>query len=610
MTRGDYVKKEHLEKIKGRVDDFKKDTRLYFSKALKIRDKNANIIPFNVNWSQEQLIDIIDKHYREYPDPLTRPTLYIIILKARQEGMSTCTEGIFFKGVTIGLENDTPLNKIAVVISYDEDSAKNINEMSDRFYQYLPKVLRPMKSKNRGKGLEFKNPTYNQAEYERDPGLQSKFIIETAQNSNAGSSFTFNYLHISELAKWPRPDETMTSLLQSIPKNNAIVIVESTAKGMGNYFHRLWLQAERGENDYVPLFLPWHVHKEYTKPFRSSEEESDFILTLDDEENYLIETFNVTLEQLNWRRDTIKNKCNGSVDEFHQEYPATPEEAFLSSGSPVFNQLIINNRKAVLETKYNETPPFLGNLECKYDGNGDPIKETIKFVPNPKGWLKIYKQPEEYTPYVIGGDIAEGGKDWSVGQVIDNTTGGQVATWRAHSDTDIYAKEMYMLGHYYNNALIAIETNFDKHPVKELQRLKYYKQYRRENIDSIHNEEQQKYGFETTRTTRGPIIGELVAIARDEPELINDVTTLEEMLTFVRNKDGRPEAQEGSHDDCVMALAIAHKARSQQSMVKKAEPKKEITGVWAVGELRLQGYKDWEIKKMERSGKIKLIGKL
>jgi hypothetical protein len=309
----------------------------YFKAALKIKDKNAEIIQFDTNDSQDKLLSIIENHYTKHPNPKTRPTLYIIILKARQQGMSTATEGVFFKAITIGMPGDTPYQKTAMVISYDEDSAQTINEMSDRFYQHLPNELKPMKRNSRGKGLILENPTNVQAEFEKNPGLQSKFIIDTANNLYAGSGKTINYVHISELPKWGKPEETMKSLMQSVPDKNAIVVLESTANGAGDYFHQLWNQAENGENDYIPLFLPWFTHKEYTILFQSESDKAAMAVTLDEEEKQLIQLFNVTLEQLNWRRNTIKNKCNSSVDVFHQEYPSTAEEAFLTSGRPRFD---------------------------------------------------------------------------------------------------------------------------------------------------------------------------------------------------------------------------------------------------------------------------------
>ena len=135
---------------------------------------------------------------------------------------------------------------------------------------------------------------------------------------------------------------------------------------------------------------------------------------------------------------------------------------------------------------------------------------------------------------------------------------------------------MYCLGKYYNNALEGIESNFDTFPIKELERIGYKKQYVRMKEDTYTGKTVKAYGFRTDRITRPLILSELQAIVNDNIELINDKDTLEEMLVFVRNEKGRPEAQEGCHDDLVMALAIAYYIRDQQDMKVKVKEDKEI----------------------------------
>jgi phage terminase large subunit len=130
---------------------------------------------------------------------------------------------------------------------------------------------------------------------------------------------------------------------------------------------------------------------------------------------------------------------------------------------------------------------------------------------------------------------------------------------------------MYCLGKYYNNALIAVESNYSTHPIKELERLGYTRQYIREVEDSFTHSIKKAYGFQTTKLTRPLIIAELVGLVREHTELFFDNDTLEEMLTFVRNEKGKPEAQDGKHDDCIMATAIAYHARSQQSYYMEAD---------------------------------------
>jgi phage terminase large subunit len=149
--------------------------------------------------------------------------------------------------------------------------------------------------------------------------------------------------------------------------------------------------------------------------------------------------------------------------------------------------------------------------------------------------------------------------------VIDNTSGKQVAIMHNQQDEDLYTKQTYCLGRYYNDALIGLEVNFSTYPTKELQRLGYHRQYMREEEDSISGRIEKRFGFKTTKLTRPLIISALVEIVREHTNLINDIQTLHEMLTFVRDEKGKPTAKQGAHDDLIMSLAIAHYIRGQQS---------------------------------------------
>lgn len=233
------------------------------------------------------------------------------------------------------------------------------------------------------------------------------------------------------------------------------------------------------------------------------------------------------------------------------------------TGKTVFNAQIVQERIRFL--RENPIPMKRGTFVYQYQ-HEQIADSTIKFIEDEQGPVTIYEMPQKNIPYVNGGDIAEGGHDACVGQFLNNVTGKQAAIYHEQTDTDLYAKQMYCMGRYYNYALNAIESNFDLHPVKELQRLGYYRQFRREVIDEITQQRQERFGFMTTRVTRPVIIAELVEVVRESIELINDIPTLEEMLTFARNELGKPEALAGAHDDRILALAIAYNARSQQSM--------------------------------------------
>ena len=205
---------------------------------------------------------------------------------------------------------------------------------------------------------------------------------------------------------------------------------------------------------------------------------------------------------------------------------------------------------------------------CKgrFDYGYDEIRiSDIRFTEDEDGEILVYEKPKKGHPYVIGCDTAGEGSDWFVAQVIDNSSGRLVAKYRVRTDEDLFAREVFCLGKWYNTALIGIEANFSSHPNKELQRLRYPKLFLRQVEDSITHKFRMSVGFRTDSKTRPVIIAGLVQIMREHPELVDDVETLYEMLTFARNDQGRAEAVDGAHDDCVMALAIAYYIRTQQS---------------------------------------------
>lgn len=226
-----------------------------------------------------------------------------------------------------------------------------------------------------------------------------------------------------------------------------------------------------------------------------------------------------------------------------------------------------NIQKRIFEAP---SPKRTGYFE--FEDNGLCLK-NIRFCDDEAGFIKIYEEPEPKNPYVIGGDTAGEGSDRFTAQVLNNASGMQAAVLMSESmDEDVYARQMFCLGMYYNEALIGIEANFSTYPIRELMRLKYKKQYVREREDSITGGKALSYGFKTTAVTRPVIIAGLVRITRESPELLKDSDTLAEMLTFVRNASGRAEAKAGAHDDLVMALAIAYRIRDQQSREIKDDP--------------------------------------
>lgn len=199
---------------------------------------------------------------------------------------------------------------------------------------------------------------------------------------------------------------------------------------------------------------------------------------------------------------------------------------------------------------------------------------SVSFVDTEIGCVKIYEEPKADEEYIMGGDTAGEGADYFVSQVISVKTGKQVAVIRMREDEDRYTLQSVNLCRYYNNALLVFESNFSTYPIREALRLGYKNQYIRRNEDTISRNYTPSYGFRTTAVTRPLVIGTIQRIFRESPEVFTDEDTLNEMLGFVRTREGRIEAGSGCHDDMIMALAIAHYVRCDMITVPKEE---EIT---------------------------------
>lgn len=523
----------------------KNDKRWYIENFLKIRNKHSKLVPLKLNPAQKLFYDEIVKCEKE------KRLKRFIVLKARQMGISTFTEALIFANTS------TQKFVNSMIIAHEDKATQNLFNMSKLYYEELPDVLRPMKKYSNEKALVFENPTNDESEKRKNPGLRSRITVATAGTAESGRSSTIHNLHISELAFFPNPRQSMTALLQSVPDTlDSLVVVESTANGVGDYFHNMWLQAVRGESEFVPIFLAWFIDPTYTREFRSEAERKQFIeevntTTTDRDgnvihtEEYLLkERFNLTYEQLNWRKYTIENKCNGDIEIFRQEYPSTPEEAFIASGRPRFNTNAL--KKYGTYTKDGER----GYLE---ESGG-----IVKFVPDEKGYLEVWEHPDPSKTYAIGADVAEGlaHGDYSCALVGDDDF-NVVCMWHGHIDPDLFGDELVKLGTYYNGAYIGVENN--NHGLTTLRRLQdreYWNLYFQKTYDRITDTITSKVGWNTNSKTKRIMIDKLAEFIREMYLGIYSDLIIGECVTYVINDNGTTDAQQGCHDDTVMALAI------------------------------------------------------
>ena len=318
------------------------------------------------------------------------------------------------------------------------------------------------------------------------------------------------------------------------------------------------MMEEAGESPFVPLFFPWFMLPEYRmKP------PADFQVT--DEEAELQEKFSLDESQLAWRRWCITANCGGDVNKFHQEYPSTPNEAFLFSGRPVFDVQAV-------EAAMNSAKPaaFIGSVQRE--------GSRLRFRTEPYGCLKVWEKPEDGEDYIIGIDVAEGrvGGDFSVMSVFRHRTMEQVAEWHGHIAPDLLGEEANLVGRWYNLAWIIPEANnHGISTIDTLRRLRYPKIYRRRSTpDKLHERNQLLYGFWTSAQSKKMMIDTFAKFLREGAGRIRSREALDECLSYVYDEKGASNAQEGCYDDRVIAAALAvhggHIRRQAQRFAGKA----------------------------------------
>lgn len=533
----------------------------YFS----VETKDGNVVPFNLNNKQNQLLNGIEK--------VEKP-VRVLILKGRQFGFSTLILALFF--VKCLVVNNTR----AVVISHTEDATKKLFRRVKFFANTL--TAKPVLDKESEREFTF-------------PETNSYFYIGTAGTKTFGRGDNITDLHCSEVGVWKNAGTVMNGLLQAVGMSGN-VFIETTANGYGNYLHRLWQKSWKKISTWTALFFSWIDFEEYEKDV-----EPNFERTEDETELVNKHLLNLSEEKANrklsWRRwkiaETETEKGFTPEEIFQQEYPFTPEEAFLATGNSYFN------KDRIIELIQKAEPP----LEI-----GDIIlnpNNTPSFLKNREGRLKIWEYPEKYHYYVIGGDVGEGksGGDFSVLNVIDNYSLKTVAKFKARIRPDEFAKIGFALGKWYNNAYIAIENNSGLWTLTDIWERGYENLYFTESIDRITKNVIPKLGFNTNEKTRKPLLDNLLALLNKFDDIWTNEDLLQECLVFVRNESGRPEAMQGENDDEIFATAICYFVRENAS--SDPEIPKQDKVITTVGELvearlnKLYGKKQQSISQQD-----------
>lgn len=493
---------------------------------LQIVDTRAHLIPFTLNWAQREYLAEFKRQYDQ------RKIVRIIVLKARQLGVSTLTEAIMFLYCFMF----TRVN--GLVIAHETDSAQHLLGMTQTYWDtYMFNRLYTTKYKSRNE----------LAWSESDSSLK----VSTAKNVDTGRSKTLQMVHASEVAFWDHAKETMGGLDQAFHyEPNTFGCIESTANGVGGFFYDQWAAASNGEIEYVPLFFPWWRHPQYTFSYlhRAGQSSLPPLGHLNEEERVL-QKLHVDDDHLHWRRWAIRNLCQNNLALFHQEYPSDPEEAFVATGTNVFP-------KNDLQVCYEPIEfPLVGRL----------LREgsKVRFVPDAQGPLKIFAYPSkdtDYGKYMVAGDptrVTYG--DFAVGQVINRRTYEQVAVWRGRIDPSSFAEELAKLATYYHTALLTNETTGAGYvTIGALIQMDYPNLYKHRWADREPTKIATQYGWDTNEQRKHWMIGFLLKLIVDHVITLHDGRTYYELLNYVTLPSGGFGANSSAgYDDCVTSLAMA-----------------------------------------------------
>jgi len=523
---------------------------------LHIKTKSGELLHLKLNNVQKFVLEKINK-LREQ-----KKLIRLWILKFRQGGISTLIEALIY-ALTSQQENRNSL-----IMADEEDKSNYLFEMSKLYQEKLeetdPHLINPLKKSN-AKQLEFEQ-------------LHSKIIIETARNVDAARAFTYQYCHLSEVARFPDLKGVLGALMQSVPKYwDTFVIGETTANGMDE-FYKEWQKAKKGKTDWLPLFIPWFWMDEYTLSLENgqmypideinfSSDYSSYSFELDEQK--IKEEFGLSDEQLNWRRWCIVNNCGGDLNLFRQEYPSTDDEAFIMSGSMFFD-------KGGMEKQVPMIPIARGDIF--YEGMEYIFREL------PTGRIEVYEYPKFGEQYIIASDASEAvGLDEAAALVLNKRLNTTAAIAHGNYSPEELAEIGISLGNWYNQGMIAPENKNYGYMVCQLTHKKYGNIYKKIITRKGEKEHTEELGFNTNSVTRPQMLAELNEEIKNSSTQLNAKALIEECRTFITKRDDKGkvtkvEAQDGFQDGLVICRCIAGMVRNQYPYLKQKKEFKPQAG--------------------------------
>lgn len=519
----------------------------------------------------------------------------IVLLKARQWGGSTTLQ-IYM--AWLQLCHRQGLNSL--IIAHQGSATDEIKDMFDRMIKAYPvsmlHELGKAYSENEPKlvGVGKSGATY------RVPQRNCKIKIGTAERPDACRGGDYALVHLSEVGLWKatdgkKPEDIVRSACGGILYRPLTMIVyESTANGTGNFFHKEYTAARKGETQFEALFIPWFQIDWNRTPFADENEKRNFAAQLIKHRNdtaaqtereepgrylWMLWERGATLEAINWYIvERTKHTAHGSMA---SECPTDDVEAFVNSGAAVFDKYRVEALKSSCRP-----PRHIGDIYGKADCGADALVD-LRFCDDRQGFLWVWSLPDTADPsepemirdrYLtvvdVGGRSAKA--DWSVIVVFDRLRmiegerPAVVAQWYGHIDIDLLAWKAGQIAAFYENSLLVIESNTlethdrqrqvdgdQSHYILNQLAGVYPNLYaRRQPEDEIRQGIPRRYGFHTNVATKPMIISNLIKVVRERMYTEADERCLHEMLTYERKQNGSFGAIDGKHDDLLMTRAI------------------------------------------------------
>ena len=462
----------------------------------------------------------------------------IVLLKPRQVGWSTWSCAEAFAEAYWNQYFNTGL------FSLDDDSTEHIFRMIRLFADELSgKLKRPLESTNR-KEVIFARPH------------RSRMLSQTAGKKGAGHSYTFRYIHCSEVSRWKDATNTMGGILQSVSNSaGTSVVIESTANGMGGYFYEMyWDAVDRMKYDpnnfrgFLPVFFPWFRFPEYSEPvppkYKLTEEERD-------EQN----KHGLDVGQILWRRSTIQG-MSGDIGKFKEEFPATALEAFQASGNPVFSEEQMRYQKKTIE----EAPR---SVVLEMEGGEVKLHSVDRSI---NSW-QIRRMPTN-TEYTLGIDTREdklsdttdlkSELDWDGAAVFNRSSREYDAIWKGQTEGIDFAKQCFCAAVLYNEAFVVPEIPKGMHVLRYFVSKDYQNIYSRTRHEERGEpEDTDVLGFRTDMTTRRWLVEDFKTAIHEKTLRICFQTIYDEMETFIKDKTGKAIHMPSKHDDVLFGAFLA-----------------------------------------------------